>query len=391
MSPWWRPRDRATRVSTGKASGCSRAIMYVPLTFPPELCRARARACNTAAVYPHGGSNGMMVDWPANHSRRNDNPDFYAALVRPRSLHRAERPPPSRGFLESLPSLNQRRVSGTELDVHLRVGDEVQVYCGLTRLVDIRRTEDGMVAVSANPAYRRQDCGRNLFGRWSPDRPEEFNRALDGYLDNVAVGRSNVAAEGAVQCLWSGVTEPWVCFDREAVLGYPPPGPRLDAEASVQLDSARRELRSRASREGWGDGPQVGNKLDRLAVDPDGRLVVLELKNSSAGPASVYYSPHQLLHYVWEWHSALETVRPQLQAVIDARVELGLTPPPVPRLTGGIRPAMGFGSDRRSPEVKRRYGEVLRIVNQHLPTEVSPIETWIIEEGTAAPVQLGGG
>ena len=289
------------------------------------------------------------------------------------------------GFLESLPSLNRRRVAGTELDVHLRVGDEVQVYCGLTRLVDIRRTGDGMVAVSAHPAYRRQDCGTNLFGRWSPDRPEEFNRALDGYLDNVAVSRSNVTSEGAVQCQWSRVTEPWVCFDREAVLGYPTPGPRLDAEASGQIDSARRKLRSLASREGWDDVPQVGNKLDRLAVDPDGRLVLLELKNSGAGSASVFYSPHQLLHYVWEWHSALESVRPQLQALIDARVELGLTPPPVPRLTGGIRPAMGFGSDRRSPEVKRRYGEVLQIVNQHLPPEVSPIETWVIDDEGAQP------
>ncbi len=293
------------------------------------------------------------------------------------------------GFLEYLPGLNRRLVAGVELDVHLRIHDEVQVYCGLTRLADIRRASDGTVVVSAHPAYRRQDCGTKLFGRWNPDRPGEFNLALDVYLDNVAVGRRNIAAEGAVQCLWSSVTEPWICFDREAVLAYPSSGPLLGPDASCQLASAKTELRSLAAREGWGDVPQVGNKLDRLGVDPDGRLVLLELKNSGAGPASVFYSPYQLLHYVWEWHSALETVRPQLQALIDARVELGLTPPPFPWLTGGIRPAMGFGADRRSPEVKRRYGEVLRIVNRHLPPEVSPIETWIIE-GDAAPVQLGG-
>lgn len=263
------------------------------------------------------------------------------------------------------------------------------MYCGLTRVVDVRRAGDGMVAVSAHPAYRRQDCGRNLFGRWNPDGPEEFNRALDDYLANVAVGRSNVAGEGAVQCLWSRVTEPWVCFDREAVLAYPSPGPQPDPEDSGQMDQARKELRSLAAREGWEEVKEVGNKLDRLAVDPEGRLVLLELKNAGAGSASVFYSPYQLLHYVWEWHSALESVRPQLQALIDARVELGLTPQPVPMLTGGIRPAMGFGADRRSAEVKRRYAEVLRIVNQHLPPEVPPIETWIIEQD-AAPVQLRG-
>ena len=293
------------------------------------------------------------------------------------------------GFLGSLPTLNRRRVSGTELDVHLRVGDEVQVYCGLTRLLDIRRTGDGMVAVSAHRAHRQQDCGGNIFGRWNPDGPDEFDRALDAYLENVAVSKRHVAGEGAVQCLWSRVTEPWVCFDREAVLGYPSPGPLPDPDASGQMDSAKNDLRSLAAREGWEDVPEVGNKVDRLAVDPEGRLVLLELKNAGAGSASVFYSPYQLLHYVWEWHSALESVRPQLQALIDARVELGLTPPPVPRLTGGVRPAMGFGADRRSAEVKRRYAEVLRIVNLHLPLEMSPIETWIIEDA-AAPAQLEG-
>ena len=59
------------------------------------------------------------------------------------------------GFLESLLSVNRRRVDGTVLDVHLRVEDDVQVYCGLTRVVDVRRAADGMVAVSAHPAYRQ--------------------------------------------------------------------------------------------------------------------------------------------------------------------------------------------------------------------------------------------
>ena len=293
------------------------------------------------------------------------------------------------GFLESLPTLNRRRVAGTESDVHLRVGDEVQAYCGLTRLLDIRRTGDGMVAVSAHRAHQQQDCGRNIFGRWNPGGPDEFDRALDAYLANVSVSKRHVAGEGAVQCLWSRVTEPWVCFDREAVLGYPSPGLQPDPQASGQMDLAKNELRSLAAHDGWNDVPEVGNKLDRLAVDSDGRLVLLELKNAGAGSASVFYSPYQLLHYVWEWHSALESVRPQLQALIDARVELGLTPPSVPRLTGGIRPAMGFGADRRSAEVKRRYAEVLRIVNLHLPPEVPPIETWIIKDD-AAPVRLGG-
>ena len=293
------------------------------------------------------------------------------------------------GFLESLPALNQRRVAGAELDVHLRVGDEVQVYCGLTRLLDARRTGAGTVVVSANATYRTQDCARDVFGSWNPDGPEEFNRFLDAYLENVSVNRRHVASEGKVQSLWSRVTEPWVPFDREAVLRYSPPGRSPDVDGSAQIDLARAELQHLVESDGWDDLSGVGNKLDRLAVDPEGHLVLLELKNAGAGPASVFYSPYQLLHYVWEWHSALETVRPQLQDLIDARVALGLTPAGVPKLTGMVRPALGFGPDRRSAEVKRRYAEVLRVVNQYLPPEVSPIETWVIEDD-AAPAQLEG-
>ena len=291
----------------------------------------------------------------------------------------------SSGMLESLPGLNHRNVAGTELDVHLRVADEVQVYCGLTRLLVVRRTVDGTVAASAHRTYREQDCGRDIFRIWHPEQSVDFRQSLDRYVAKVSVNRRHVAGEGAVQSMWSRVTEPWVSFDREAVLSYPSSAPRRHADGLVQ---ARRELQSIVDREGWDEVPEVGNKLDRLAVDTDGRLVLLELKNAGAGPASVFYTPYQLLHYIWEWHWAVEIVRPRLQSLIDARVDLGLTSPPVRELSGELRPAIGFGPDRRSAEVKRRYEEVLRICNGHRPPGGSCIETWAIEDG-APPAQIG--
>ena len=65
-----------------------------------------------------------------------------------------------------------------------------------------------------------------------------------------------------------------------------------------------------------------------------------------------------------------------MQELIDARVELGLTPRPVPRLTGGVRAAVCFGRDDRSAAVKDRYDRVLEVVNRHLPPGVPDIETW---------------
>ena len=82
------------------------------------------------------------------------------------------------------------------------------------------------------------------------------------------------------------------------------------------------------------------------------------------------------MEYVWEWHAGLETVRGDLQELIDARVAVGLTPPGRAVLMGGIRAAVGFGADLRTPEVKRRYNIALDIANAHLPPGVAGIETW---------------
>ena len=90
----------------------------------------------------------------------------------------------------------------------------------------------------------------------------------------------------------------------------------------------------------------------------------------------MYYSSFQLLQYVWEWHAAFEAVQDKLQAVINARVAIGLAPAGLPQLNGRIRAAVGFGSDNRSDEVKHRYQTVLSIVNQYAPEDVGPIETW---------------
>ena len=90
--------------------------------------------------------------------------------------------------------------------------------------------------------------------------------------------------------------------------------------------------------------------------------MLIELKGASKRTANVYYAPFQLLQYVWEWRDAIKAVKADLQTLIDARVAIGLTPPEVAPLKGGIRAAVGFGPDHRTPEVTRRYDMVLGIL-----------------------------
>ena len=286
-------------------------------------------------------------------------------------------------FLAPLIDLNGRKFRGMELDVHFRAKDEVQVYCGLSRILAVRRLRgpDGYVVAKAHTTYAKQPCAKStgLLRRWRCGE-RGFSEATELYLNGVKVNPRFTEGEGAVQSRWSRVEEPWVPFDREAVLAYESREHREAVKQFPEVQAAREVIQAQARQMGW-KKPQGGpRKTDQLALDSDGRLVLLELKEASTNDDKVYYAPLQLLEYVWEWHAGLEAVRADLQELIDARVAVGLTPPGRAVLMGGIRAAVGFGADLRTPEVKRRYDIALDIANAHLPPGVVGIETWAFAE-----------
>ena len=254
-------------------------------------------------------------------------------------------------FLSPLVELNKRAAGDHVHDVHFRRNDEVHIYRGLTRLLTVRRLKTAGVKVQANDTYSSHAQG--LVRTWHPEEGG-FREALLIYLSDVQVNASHLDGEGAIQTAWAQVTEPWVPFDREAVLSH-----------------------------------GKGYEVDQLAVDSNGRLVIIELKDASK--QKVYDAPHQLQRYVWKWHRALKRnpgIWQQLQAVIEARIKLRLTSELVNPLSHGIRAVVGFGLDARCPEVKRRYERVLNVVNAHLPPEVGPIETWALNE-KGVPHEVG--
>ncbi len=297
-------------------------------------------------------------------------------------------------FLAPLIDIDKRKVGGYEHDVHFRPGDEVHVYRGLTRVLKAKRLQrrDGCVSVEAHHKYAKQSCSRELFRPWCTDE-HGFKEALDLYLSGVKVNPSRIRGEGAVQMQWARVKEPWVPFDREAVLGYQPSADGANAKAFpkanaalAKLDKIYKDHVTRAGRARWDEPSMGGGEVDQLAVDSDGRLVLIELKDGSKPNSQVYYAPFQLLQYIWEWHSALKAVRGDLQELIKARKRLKLMSQDVPDLTGCIRAAVGFGPAVPSDETKSRYRIVLDIVNDHLPPGVEAIETWALTD--TGPCQL---
>ena len=192
-----------------------------------------------------------------------------------------------------------------------------------------------------------------------------------------------------MQSAWAAVSSPWIPFDREAVIGYPDGAARGSGRQFEAEKEARRAVATLAAEAAWAALPEgkVAAELDQLAVDPLGRLVLIELKDSAASADSVYYAPLQLLQYIYEWSSALSELREGLDRLLQARTELGLTPRAAPPLLGGLRPVIAFGADRRSAEVRRRFEAVRAVVNRHLPESASAIEVWVMEGGL--PTRLG--
>ena len=285
------------------------------------------------------------------------------------------------GFLSPLVGLAAREVDGYRHDVHFRVHDEVHVYRGLTRLFATRLVSGSELNLTAHPSYQAQPCAENFLRRWDTGETG-FSGELDHYVNGIRVSSSFLSAEGAVQDQWSRVNFPWTPFDREGVLG----GSHRSGRDFSQVKAAQAELNDLATDQGWPAPSATGTAVDQLAVDPEGKLVLLELKDAVKSSSEVYYSPFQLLQYVWEWDDALEAIRGNLQAVIDARVKVGLSPVGLRSLEGGIRAAVGFGPDRRSAEVRRRYSLVLDVVNRYLPDRIAPMETWAVNE--SGPVLL---
>ena len=292
------------------------------------------------------------------------------------------------GFLAPMVELQGETVAGMPLDVHLRRHDEIQVYCGLTRILRARRNRNGTVSISAHQAYSDQDCANAILRQWNTDEVQEFRVALDDYVSRIQVHDRHTGREGLIQAAWSRIEDPWTPFDREAVLEYKTKQESSKAREFLSVDQARSDLeaiaesqqKSSGQSEAWAMPGVAGREVDQLAVDSEGRLVLIELKSASATPSAIYYSPFQLLQYVWEWHHALQSVVVQLQELIDARETLGMTHTSIPRLTGGLRAAVCFDREIGSEQVKARYDSVLEIVNGYLPEDVPKIETWTMDD-----------
>ena len=116
------------------------------------------------------------------------------------------------GFLA--PLLAKRTLGGIELDVHLGRGDEVLVYCGLTRLVKCGPGTGKKIWVKSHKSYATQTCAQLLI---RPGRAKEVDQGK--YLRDANRARSGGApsADAVFLRTWYGALwrgERWRRFRR---------------------------------------------------------------------------------------------------------------------------------------------------------------------------------
>ena len=295
------------------------------------------------------------------------------------------------------------------LDLHFRLDDSVQLYRGLTSILKSTLLQDGRLKIEANQRYTEHSFSVGLFRTWSPNE-SGFAERLTEYLlgmknwerqkDNTDVQKWKnrwVDGEGNVQANWAQIgVYPWTPFDREAVVKY---GEKKE-NSFPEVEDARKKIDTLVSINSWAQPPWKQSKsereVDQLAIDLNGNLTLIEIKDAKPDQhSSIYYAPIQLLQYLHEWNSVLidrPQIQHELQELIDARKalfstserKLGMIPIPVsdcvPQLSGRLRAVICFGRDDRSDEVKDRFSQVLRIANEHLPSGLPPIETWRLQD-----------
>ena len=281
--------------------------------------------------------------------------------------------------------------SKVPVDVHFRK-QELHVYCGHARIVKAQHFPN-----LEEVEFSCEHPGANslLLKRWpTGESATDVAVALSSHLETVNVG-TRTQGEGLLQARWARLAqsaearEPWTMFDREAQLSFANTGARDEANARANnvlgptFEVIRQIARLRESQ--WREPTEGGGRIDQLAVDGQGNLVLIEIKDAqSSDPGRLFYAPLQLLKYVHLWHWALSRLAlwDQLKELIDARQHHGLSRA-TPSLTGGIRAAVCFGDfdGKPSDEVKRRFYEVLGVVNAHLPSGVPPIEAWKFPAG----------
>lgn len=286
-------------------------------------------------------------------------------------------------------------------DVQFREKDTVSIYCGTTEVAKLKLT-DNYIKVTSAGAYSRQPCAYKLMKKWEicKESGQAFKKVLYNYLDRVVVDPRYWKKEGQVQVRWEqrcgrnwNSKAPFAVFDREVVLGYDSDNEKkkLQNKFIGVINLARKSIDNIPDKRWARCKSRNSNELDLIGVSNNGRSIVLiEVKHHSATSGEIYYSPLQILYYMLEWKSALESkdaddILKGINRLIKVKKMLGVLPADAPELIYGIKPDLKpiIAVDKIgwSDEVDYRLRETIKATNRVAHDVLKDIQIWEYSEG----------
>lgn len=315
------------------------------------------------------------------------------------------------------------------LDVQLRkIGGRswTSLYVGLTAVLNVEerdgRQRGRQFKLSAHPAYR--DLGfHDSWGKWQErDELAKSWRHVEKYLDQVirtvstshlqhtdkeGRGRKGgwVHKEGWVHAeVCSGKAASYRVVNREASPAFKD----QDVKKTIcdPLEKAiTSALKPGPTPEAWWPGvrnhgkhKRLGTNPDVLAVDQDGRILVIEIKPCSAlegitrGPAQVRFYAELIAEW---WRQDPEVARKSIKAMLRQRIYLSLTADGSLDFGSSSRvvPVLAIGPERTrsqvvpkaeksSPRALDRAAKVARALDRQPPNSplIDPLEIWLLDE-----------
>lgn len=279
-----------------------------------------------------------------------------------------------------------------EFDVQFREHNNVAVYCGLTKILNIKFYQRGIVPFKfQSDAYKTQSCFPVIQNYTDQHLIQESIRE---YFNNVAVGPKWWNKEGVVQTMYYSScatnwnkTKPVAIFDKEIVFGYTTSSLKeeFNKKYGEQVDLIKQKLKGSKK---WAQFKNIlPDEIDLLGISPDGEsLFLLEVKANHANPAQIYSSPFQLLYYLFKLKGALQDnpdLVTSINELVRQKIEIGLLPADFPVLTHVKRiiPVLAVEKKCWSGEVHTRLKSVLKCINENSNNDLGDFEIWEIKNG----------
>jgi len=313
---------------------------------------------------------------------RRVHPDLVAALA------------PS-GAMHTLAELVRQDFGATHgLDLQLRAIPEeplsrATLYVGLTQVLHVHFGPEGFSLEGQHAAAYDGQLDRTLFNdEWESPQPlealaESWDRVMEYICAAVRVvtdlGRGR---EGALHAKLAREDHKFLTIDREAIVSFPGDSRRLFERERDKVTAARDDL---ANRESWANTTKgFGGKLDLLALDPRGRVLVIEVKDG-ADTAGVGWTPAQVALYLrlFEcWADHCTGAADILSAMLKQRQRLGLLPGGEHQIARPVRfvPVIAIGPDMRSPNIANQRMTAVRGALETQGIDLADLQFWQVDK-----------